>query len=104
MTEIGTPVPKGIVDPANDFVGIAPQEINFAKEITRLRRQLRRLRTQAENMDWVPRPDHRLRTLAGLALSVGVAGLAFALWRSRDTAPFWRRPQDAFTFPRLHLR
>jgi len=89
MADIGLPIPRAIVDLNNDFVGIRPQKINAAKEINRIRKQVRRLQTRAENMGLVvTRPKRRTYRLAGVAVALGFAGLSWALWRSRGMAFF----------------
>ncbi|KQV37655.1 MULTISPECIES: hypothetical protein [unclassified Rhizobium] len=82
MEEIGSPVPKGVVDVQKDFVGILPQEMNPDKELARLRRQMRQIRTRAENLGLLAaNPRRQMRRLAELVVIAGIAGFAFALWR-----------------------
>ncbi|UTV40987.1 hypothetical protein MYG64_35195 (plasmid) [Ensifer adhaerens] len=99
MADIGLPIPKAIVDPTKDFVGIPAQQRNTAKEINRLRKQVRRLQTRVENMGIVAiRPRRRTYRLVGAAVTIAFAGLSWALWRSRDTATFRRIISVALPF------
>lgn len=84
MEEIGLPVPRGVVDVHENFVGIHPQEMNPHKELARLRKQVRQIRTRHQNKGLISRDtEQRTIGLARLAMMIGLAGFAFALWRSK---------------------
>ncbi|HEV7246207.1 MAG TPA: hypothetical protein VGN93_04375 [Shinella sp.] len=85
MEEIGSAVPKGVVDVQKGFVGIQFQKMNPHRELARLRKQVRQIRTRAENMGLLSQ-DGRQRTnkIAALAVIAGITGFAVAVWRSRS--------------------
>ena len=84
MDEIGSVVPRGVVDVQKDFVGIEPQQMNPHKELARLRRQVRHLRNRARDMGLLSADaEPQTNRISRVLVMAGLAAIAFALWRSQ---------------------
>ncbi len=85
MTDIGSKLPKGVVDVAGNFVGVRPQGMNIDHEYARLKKQVALLRNRIEGMgmtDEAPQPGI-LFSLLGVAVAcAGMAAVSLLVRRS----------------------
>ncbi len=84
--EIGSRLPRGVIDVEHDFVGVPKQVVNVKRELSRLSRQVASLRTRIETTG-LSAPRENKATAAGIAITtlvvcgLGAAFLAMSPFR-----------------------